>query len=71
MNRPLSTCLSLLVVLACTAPNTLFATDPKKDPEQIGSRPPDFDCEIVIEVRDLLVWSMHYPLHSLEVGSLA
>jgi len=38
MNRPVSASLSLLVILAFVTPNTVFATDPKKDPDQIGSR---------------------------------
>jgi predicted Zn-dependent protease len=38
MNRPVSASLSLLVILAFAAPNTVLATDPKKDPDQIGSR---------------------------------
>src|ERR1700694_4233897 len=38
MNRPVSASLSLLVILAFATPNTVFATDPKKDPDQIGSR---------------------------------
>src|SRR5260370_1619862 len=38
MNRRGSASLSLLVILAFAAPNTVFATDPKKDPDQIGSR---------------------------------
>ena len=37
MNRPVSATFSLLVLLAFTT-NTVFATDPKKDPDQIGSR---------------------------------
>src|SRR5579859_4205888 len=38
MNRPVSASLSLLVILAFATPNTVLATDPKKDPDQIGSR---------------------------------
>src|SRR6202171_4109345 len=38
MNRPVSASLSLLVILTFAAPNTVFAKDPKKDPDQIGSR---------------------------------
>jgi predicted Zn-dependent protease len=38
MNRSLSSGLSLLLVLTFTLPITVFATDPKKDPDQIGSR---------------------------------
>jgi beta-barrel assembly-enhancing protease len=38
MNRLLSASLSLLVILVLAAPNTLFATDPEKDPDQIGNR---------------------------------
>ena len=38
MNRPLSASFSLLVVLTFAAPDTVFATDPKKDPDQIGNR---------------------------------
>src|SRR6202790_572604 len=38
MNRPLSASFSLLVIVAFATPNAVFATDPKKDPDQIGSR---------------------------------
>jgi predicted Zn-dependent protease len=38
MKRLFSASFSLVVVLAVTVPNTAFATDPKKDPEQIGNR---------------------------------
>ena len=38
MNRLLSASFSLLVVLTFTLPNHVFATDPKKDPDQIGNR---------------------------------
>src|SRR5450755_3537574 len=38
MIRLFSATLSLVVALAVMAPNAAFATDPKKDPEQIGNR---------------------------------
>src|ERR1700731_1372626 len=38
MKRLLSASFSLLVILTFAVPNTVFATDPKKDPDQIGSR---------------------------------
>jgi predicted Zn-dependent protease len=38
MIRLFSATLSLVVALAVMAPNPAFATDPKKDPEQIGNR---------------------------------
>src|ERR1700694_2652948 len=38
MKRLLSASFSLLVVLALTAPQIVLASDPKKDPDQIGSR---------------------------------
>ena len=38
MNRPLSASVALLVIVALTAPTMVLAKDPKKDPEQIGSR---------------------------------
>jgi predicted Zn-dependent protease len=38
MNRLFSANISLAVSLALVVPNTVFATDPKKDPEQIGNR---------------------------------
>src|ERR1700681_693338 len=38
MIRLFSATLSLVVALVVLAPNAAFATDPKKDPEQIGNR---------------------------------
>jgi predicted Zn-dependent protease len=38
MKRLLSASFSLLVVLALTSPNAFCGSDPKKDPEQIGTR---------------------------------
>jgi predicted Zn-dependent protease len=38
MNRLLPATFSLLIILSVVTPNTLSATDPKKDPDQIGSR---------------------------------
>ena len=38
MSRLLSASFSLLVILVLAAPNTVFATDPEKDPDQIGNR---------------------------------
>ncbi|HLK17599.1 MAG TPA: M48 family metallopeptidase [Bryobacteraceae bacterium] len=38
MNRLFSANISLVVSLALVVPNTVFATDPKKDPDQIGNR---------------------------------
>ena len=38
MKPRLSSCLTLLVILAFIAPYTAFATDPEKDPDQIGNR---------------------------------
>src|ERR1700731_2604928 len=38
MKRLLSASFSLLVILTFASPNTVFAKDPKKDPDQIGSR---------------------------------
>ena len=38
MNRPLSAAFSFLVILTFALPNGAFAKDPKKDPDQIGSR---------------------------------
>src|ERR1700692_1721964 len=38
MNRLFSANLSVAVSLALVVPNAVFATDPKKDPEQIGNR---------------------------------
>src|SRR3984893_15871995 len=38
MKSPFSATFSLVVALAVMAPNAAFATDPKKDPEQIGNR---------------------------------
>lgn len=38
MNRLLSASFSLLLILVLAAPNTVFATDPEKDPDQIGNR---------------------------------
>src|ERR1700730_15067726 len=38
MNRLLTAIVLLLVILALAAPTTLLATDPEKDPDQIGNR---------------------------------
>ncbi len=38
MNRLFSASTSLVAILVVTVPNQAFATDPKKDPEQIGNR---------------------------------